>query len=164
MPTLVIQLIIFHSPFLFQFANAGSLGHVTDAEVEASYKICKDIKKAFGCGIASISVDNAGSCVAGKTAEKLGTEGPVKDRDQVLACRDGTHTIDLMPKDLMKTPKIEGVMNEGKAVYTFFTPHRVNSIRSDMVRDGTIDEATTVKNVVETRMNLTEIQMSSACT
>ena len=129
--------------------------------MESSYNICLEIKKAFGCGIASIPTDNAGSCVARMTALKLGTEGEPKDRDQVLACRDAPHTLDLMPKNLMKTTTIAAVMAEAKEVYNFFS-HRVNSIRAGMVRDGTINEQTTVKNVVDTRMNLTEIHLTSA--
>ena len=58
--------------------------------MESSYNICLEIKKAFGCGIASIPTDNAGSYVARMTALKLGTEGEPKDRDQILACRGRT--------------------------------------------------------------------------
>ena len=55
-------------------------------------------------------MDNAMSCVAHMTTGKLGTEGEPKDQDQVLACRDAIHTLDLMPKNLMKTPTIAAVM------------------------------------------------------
>ena len=77
----------------------------------SSYKNCLEINKAFGCGITSIPTDNAMSCVARMTTGKMGTEGEPKDQDQVLPCRDTTtHTLDLMPKNLMKTPTIAAVM------------------------------------------------------
>ena len=106
-------------------------------------------------------MDNAVSCVAPMTTGKLGMEGEPKDQDQVLPCRDAIHTLDLMPKNLMKTPTIAAVMTEAKEVYSFFS-HHANSIYAEMVRDGTINEQTTVKNVVDTRMNLTKMNLSSA--
>ena len=60
-----------------------------------------------------------------------------------------------------KTTTIVDVMADPKEVYNFFS-HHVNIIRAGMVWDGTINEQTTVKNIIDTRMNLTEIHLTSA--
>ena len=48
----------------FILPNIYSLNHVTDAEMESAFKICREIKDTFGYGISSIPVNNAGNCVA----------------------------------------------------------------------------------------------------
>ena len=135
---------------------------MTDAEVDAAVKICQEIKAAFGCGISSIPVDNAGSCVAIRTAERLATEGAPEDRDKPIRSRDCAHCMDLLPKNLADTFTMKSVMSEAKEIYNFTSIHRINSIRIEMIEAGTIIERTTVKNVVDTRMNLIEIHLSSA--
>ena len=73
-----------------------------------------------------------------------------------------THTLDLMPKNLMKIPTIADVMGEAKEMYNFSIPHHVNISCAGIVWDGNIDKRTTMKNVTETRMILTEIHLSLA--
>ena len=104
----------------------------------------------------------AGNCVAVQTVEKLGTEGEPKDRDQVILCWDCVHCLDLMPNNLIETTKIKAIMGEAKEVYNFTSTHCINSTRNEMVNTGTINKKTTVKNVVDTRMNLIETYLSSA--
>ena len=138
---------------------------MTDAEAESSFKICREIKEAFGYGISSIpidNIDNIDNCVAARTVEKLDTEGEPRDCDQVIVCRDCVRCFDLMPKNLIDTAKIKDIMGEAKEVYNFTSTHCIISTRNEMVNTGTINKKTTVKNVVDTRMNLIEIYLSSA--
>jgi hypothetical protein len=67
---------------------------------------------AFNTKIASISVDNAASKVAGHVAKKLNA-----DSDPALPLRDPAHCIDLLSKDLAKTSVVRSVLAEAKEVF-----------------------------------------------
>jgi hypothetical protein len=58
------------------------------------YNVCNQIKLAFNAKIASISIDNAASKVAGHVAKKLNTDG-----DPTHPLRNPAHCIDLLSKD-----------------------------------------------------------------
>ncbi len=54
----------------FKWSNLGSNVHITDAKVDDSYGICKQIKSPFDTKIASLSDDNA-ACKIEESVAKL---------------------------------------------------------------------------------------------
>ena len=141
----------------FKWSDLGSDVHVTDAKVDDVYNVCNQIKLAFNTKIASISVDNAASKVAGRFAKKLNADG-----DPALALRDPAHCIDLLSKDLAKTSVVRSVLAEAKEVFELCQTNRIDNIRKESIRAGDIPDSVVAQNVVETRMNLTYIHLSFA--
>ena len=66
----------------------------------------------------------------------------------------------LIPKNLIETAKMKAVMDKAKEVYNFISTHCINGIRVEMINARMIDERTSIKNVVDTMMNLIEIHLS----
>ena len=127
--------------------DLASMKHLTDAEVADAYKVCQDSVDRFGTKIASINVDNAAKAVAGKVAEKFAKEGCV-----ILVIRDPSHCIDLCSKDLAKTKVVSRVLDEATEVKNFVKIDRIDSIRTNAMRDGDIEQAVTAVSMVDTRM------------
>ena len=50
------------------WTNNESVKHMTDAEVGATFMVCKDSVKTFKTNIVSLAVDNAAKVVTGKVA------------------------------------------------------------------------------------------------
>jgi hypothetical protein len=141
----------------FKWSDLGSDVHVTEAEVADAYNVCNQIKSAFSTKIASISVDNAASKVAQRVAKKLNADG-----DPALPLRDPAHCIDLLSKDLAKTSVVRSVLAEAKEVFELCRTNRIDNIRKESIGAGEIPDTIAAQNVVETRMNLTYIHLSSA--
>ena len=141
----------------FKWSDLGSNVHVTDAEVDDAYFICNQIKSAFETKIASISVDNAAGKVAESVAKKLQADG-----DPALPLRDPAHCIDLLSKDLANTSFVRSVLGEAKEVFDLCRTNRIDNIRKESIEAGDIPNSVVAQNVVETRMNLTYIHLSSA--
>ncbi len=131
--------------------------HITDAEVDDAYGICKQIKSAFDTKIASISVDNVACKIAESVAKKLQADG-----DPALLLHDPTHCIDLLSKDLANTSVVCSVFGETKAVFDLCQTNRIDNIRKESIKAGNIPNSVVAQNVVDTRMNLTYIHLSSA--
>ena len=112
---------------------------------------------AFNTKIASISVDNAASKVAGHVAKKLNADG-----DPALALRDPAHCIDLLSKDLAQTSVVRSVLAEAKELFELCRTNQIDNIRKEAVGAGNIPDSVVAQNVVETRMNLVHIHLSSA--
>ena len=124
-----------------------SVKHQTDAEVEDAVKVCKDSILTFKTNIASLAVDNAARGVAGKVAEKFAQEGKV-----ILVIRDPLHCVDLCSKDLARTKCVARVIDKAMKVKTFVRVDRIESIRTDAIRDGDLEWATAAVSMVDTRM------------
>ncbi len=95
----------------FKWSDLGSNNHITDAEVDDAYGICKQIKSVFDTKIASISVDNAAGKVTESVAKKL------QAGDPALPLRDPAHCIDLLSKNLVNTSVVHSVLGEAKEVF-----------------------------------------------
>ena len=124
-----------------------SVKHQTDAEVEDAVKVCKDSILTFKTNIASLAVDNAARGVAGNVAEKVAQEGKV-----VLDIRDPSYYVDLCSKDLARTKCVSRVIDEATEVKSFVRVDRIDSIRTDAIRDGDLEWATAAVSMVDTRM------------
>ena len=85
--------------------------------------------------------------MAGKVAEKFAEEGCV-----ILVIRDPSHCIDLCSKDLAKTKVVSRVLDEATEVKNFVKIDRIDSIRTNAMRDGDIEQAVTAVSMVDTRM------------
>ncbi len=141
----------------FNWSDLGSDVHITEAKVADAYNVCNQIKSAFSTKIASISVDNAASKVAQCVAKKLTVYG-----DPALPLRDPAHCIDLLSKDITKTSVVRSVLAEAKEVFELCRTNRIDNIRKESIGAGEIPDTIAAQNVVETRMNLTYIHLSSA--
>lgn len=108
--------------------DLGSEKHVTAAEVEAALKVCNEAMDRYGVEIASIPVDNAARHVATRVVEKL------KGTCRALVNRDCSHIIVLAKTDVVKR-----VVAEAKEVKELVKTDRIDSIRIEAHREGSLD-------------------------
>jgi hypothetical protein len=141
----------------FKWSNLGSNVHVTDTKVDDAYGICKQIESAFDTKIASISVDNV-ACKKQRVLPKKLQAGC----DPTLPLCDLAHCIDLLSKDLANTSVVCSVLGEAKEVFDLCQMNQIDNICKESIKAGNIPNSVVAQNVVETRMNLTYIYLSSA--
>ena len=137
------------------WTDLGSEKHQTQAEVDDTFRVCRDAKIKYGVDISSIPVDNAARGVAAKVAALFTDK-------TVLVIRDPGHCLDLCSKDLAKTSVVKSVMEEAKEVRDFVKTDRIDSMRVEAYNDGDLDRLVSATTMCETRMNLTHDFVTAA--
>ncbi len=140
--------------------DLGSEVHVTSAEANAAFHVMKELKKEFkGLRITCIAVDNAAAGIAAKVVAMLRGEG---DRPFTLRDPVHCHCIDLGSKDLTKCLLIKAVLDVALAVNKFVMGNRIANIKSEMLKERTLNKSHAGKLLPETRMNLTNQVIEAA--
>ncbi len=85
--------------------------------------------------------------MAGKVAAKFAAEGEV-----VLVIRDPSHCIDLCSKDIARTKCVSRVLAEATEVKNFVKIDRIDSIRTEAIEGGDLEDTATAVSMVDTRM------------
>jgi len=85
--------------------------------------------------------------VARKVAGKFAQEGKV-----ILVIRDPSHCVDLCSKDVARTKCVSRVIDEATEVKTFVRVDRIDSICTDVIRDGYLEWATMAGSMVNPRI------------
>lgn len=108
-----------------EWSDLGTQKHVTQAEVEDAVRVCESVMKEYNVKIASIPVDNAAKHVAAEVVKRLEANYPGM---KVVVSRDPSHCVDLLMKDLAKTPTMLKVIQKARIVRDFVKTDRVDSI------------------------------------
>jgi len=79
--------------------------------------------------------------------------------DNPLVPQDPCHCLGLSSKDMTGTDIVKSILMESTEVYHL---SRIDGIRRESIAFNKLEDSGTVKNVVETRMNLIHIHLTSA--
>ena len=96
--------------------------------------ISEDMARTPGKQVASVAVDNAATGTANALAERLSL---LPNGKKVLVSRDGSHCIDLAPKDLAESTFIKSVLNDAVEIVKFLGKDRIQGVVSEMWAEGT---------------------------
>lgn len=130
--------------FFYTWIDLGSDVHVTQAEADAAYRICVEVKALFDnlVGITAIPVDNAARGIANLVVQRLMSDG-----DFPFTLRDPVHCLDLGSKDLVKVICIKLVLGIASDINKFVMGNRVANIIREMVAGGTLSYSRVVKSI-----------------
>ena len=142
-----------------EWSDLGTQKHVTQAEVEDAVRVCESVMKEYNVKIASIPVDNAAKHVAAEVVKRLEANYPGM---KVVVSRDPSHCVDLLMKDLAKTPTMLKVIQKARIVRDFVKTDRVDSIRRSAASVQELVFHSAVFTPVDTRMNLLHDVVESA--
>jgi len=82
--------------------------------------------------------------------------------DNPLVSLDPCHCLDLGSKDMAGTNIVKSILMESAEVYHFCIRSRMDGIHRESIAFNELEDSGTVKNVVETRMNLIHIHLTDA--
>lgn len=125
--------------------------HVTEAETDdAVNKVLAVIARHGEASVASINVDNAARPVAKAAIDRLRDEANLSP---IILNHDLAHTVDLWAKDMSEFIFVIRLMKNLDKVFSFVSTDRIDSIRLEMISEGTIPYAEKAKKNADTRMH-----------
>lgn len=127
------------------WTDLGSFKHQTSAEVKKANHVFAEVMKLHKTGVCNVPVDNAARGMAAKVCASF-------PNMTILVTRDPSHCLDLCSKDMASLPVVQVVVADSQEVTTFVKVDRIEAIKLQAVRTGSLAKSIAPVSMVLTRM------------